>query len=126
MQVTGNLHFCYEVWESAGRSDQHIPPHFADVWAEYVEHVEKIPLAPEARHLRIHEGHATYLLDAERRFVRPLGIRASCVVGDPDEIAWQLEAMGRVGVTDIALVPPADRQLEVFRDFAAQVLPRFH
>lgn len=121
--VTGNLHFVYEIWEQAGRPDALIPSHFADIWAEYVSRVHRFSLPASSRFRQIHEGHATYLVEEERRFVTPAGIRASCVVGRPEEIVQQLRAMEAVGVTDICLVPPADFQRDIMHDFATEIMP---
>ena len=123
--VTANLHFAYEIWLQAGRSDSLIPAHFADIWDEYVARVDGFSLPPRARFRQIHEGHATYLVEEERRFVTPAGIRASVVIGSPSEIVEQIEAMASAGVNEIALIPPADFQREIFRDFAEHVMPRF-
>jgi alkanesulfonate monooxygenase SsuD/methylene tetrahydromethanopterin reductase-like flavin-dependent oxidoreductase (luciferase family) len=57
--------------------------------------------------------------------VTPEAIRGTCIVGEPDEIIAQIRAMAQVGIREVLLLPPADTQREVFRDFAEQVLPAF-
>lgn len=123
--VTANLHFAYEIWLQAGKPDSLIPSHFADIWDEYVARVDSFSLPPRARFRQIHEGHATYLVEEERRFVTPAGIRASVVIGSAPEIVEQIEAMAAVGINEIALIPPADFQRDIFRDFAEHVMPHF-
>jgi alkanesulfonate monooxygenase SsuD/methylene tetrahydromethanopterin reductase-like flavin-dependent oxidoreductase (luciferase family) len=123
--VTANLHFAYEIWLQAGEPDSLIPAHFADIWDEYVARVDAFSLPRRARFRQIHEGHATYLVEEERRFVTPEGIRASVVIGSPTEIVEQIEAMAAAGINEIALIPPADFQREIFRDFAEYVMPHF-
>ena len=60
---------------------------FEDVWEEYCDHVERMETAPEKRYLQVHEGHCTYLVPAERRFVNEKTIRASVLIGTPAELA---------------------------------------
>ena len=115
----------YEIWEKAGRPDAMIPPHFADIWDEYFHRVETFSLPTRSRFRQIHEGHATYLVEEERRFVTPAGIRASCVVGRPEEIVAQLREMEGAGMREVALVPPAEHARDVFRDVAKWVMPHF-
>jgi alkanesulfonate monooxygenase SsuD/methylene tetrahydromethanopterin reductase-like flavin-dependent oxidoreductase (luciferase family) len=61
----------------------------------------------------------------ERRFVTPEAIRGTCLVGEPDELIEQVRAMEAAGLKDIMILPPADVQREVYRDFAELVMPAF-
>jgi len=122
-QVTALLHFYYEIWKDLGKTDALIPPAFRNVWGEYIEHVAGFSLPEEKRFRQIHDGHCTYLQPGEERFVRAEGIRESCIVGAPEEIAHQLKEMERGGVTGISILPAADSQRKVFRDFAELVMP---
>lgn len=123
--VTTNLHLNYEVWELSGRKDELILPHFANIWDDYVKRVANYSLPPESRFRQIHDGHATFLQEGERRFVTPEAIKASCLVGEPDEIVEQVRGLERAGLTEISLLPPADYQSDVLRDFAELVMPHF-
>ena len=61
----------------------------------------------------------------ERKYVTPETIRGTCIVGERDEIIGQIRAMEQAGIREVLLLPPADTQREVFRDFAEQVIPAF-
>jgi hypothetical protein len=63
-----------------------IPPHFANVWERYLERVKNYSLPDNARFRQIHNGRCTFMQPDERGFVTPEAIRATCVVGTPDEI----------------------------------------
>ncbi len=83
--VTTELHFFYEIWNKAGRRDEMIPPHFRNVWDEYLDRVANFSLPEEKRFRQIHDGHAIYVVPEERRFVTPDAIRAICMVGSAVE-----------------------------------------
>jgi alkanesulfonate monooxygenase SsuD/methylene tetrahydromethanopterin reductase-like flavin-dependent oxidoreductase (luciferase family) len=87
--------------------------------------VKNFSLPENARHRQIHEGHLVYVQPEERRFVRPEAIRASCVVGTPEEIVAQLRTIEEAGIREITLWPPMDPERKVFRDFAELVMPAF-
>jgi alkanesulfonate monooxygenase SsuD/methylene tetrahydromethanopterin reductase-like flavin-dependent oxidoreductase (luciferase family) len=61
----------------------------------------------------------------ERGFVTPDAIRATCVIGTPDEIISQLRQMEEGGLKELNLLPAADHQKEVWKDFAEKVFPAF-
>ena len=123
-QVAAALHYLYEVHQKSG-DDSVIPQPVASVYEAYRAHVEKMQTPPEKRYLQLHEGHCTYLVAEERRFVTPEAIRTFCLVGEPDEILQQLRAAERAGLREITLLPPMDHARKVFRDFAEQVIARW-
>jgi alkanesulfonate monooxygenase SsuD/methylene tetrahydromethanopterin reductase-like flavin-dependent oxidoreductase (luciferase family) len=87
--------------------------------------VASFSLPENARLRQIHEGHGTFLQPDERKYVTAETIRGTCIVGAPDEIIGQIRAMEQAGISEVPLLPPADTQREVFRDFAEQVMPAF-
>jgi len=124
-QVASALHFVYETWKTRGQSDDAIPPFFRNVWNDYLKRVGRFSLPENARFRQIHEGHGTFLQPGERKYVTPETIRGTCIVGERDEIIGQIRAMEQAGIREVLLLPPADTQREVFRDFAEQVMPAF-
>lgn len=123
--VTTLLHFAYEIWAQLGKTDQLVPPCFANVWHDYVKRVQGFSLPEKARFRQIHDGHATFLQPEERRFVTPEAIKATCLAGEPDEIAERLRTLERAGLKEVALMAPADYQSKVYRDVAELIIPRF-
>jgi 5,10-methylenetetrahydromethanopterin reductase len=75
-----------------------VPQHFANVWEDYLERVKSYSLPENARFRQIHDGHCTFMQPEERRFVTADAIRASCIVGTPDEVVAQLREMERNGL----------------------------
>ncbi len=121
--VSAVLHFAYEIWKDMGKQEALIPPYFADVWDQYLARVEDMSLPEQARFRQIHDGHCTYLQPGERKFMTPAAIKGSCLVGTPQEIVEQLKELERIGIRGISLLPPAEFQRKVFRDFSELVMP---
>ena len=124
-QVASALHFVYENWSMRGKADDAIPPFFRNLWDDYLKRVASFSLPENARFRQIHEGHGTFLQPDERKYVTPEAILGTCLVGEPDEIISRLRAMEQAGIHELQLLPPADTQREVFRDFAEQIMPAF-
>jgi alkanesulfonate monooxygenase SsuD/methylene tetrahydromethanopterin reductase-like flavin-dependent oxidoreductase (luciferase family) len=121
--VTAILHFAYEIWSDLGKKEELIPPYFKNSWGRYLEHVASFSLPEDKRFRQIHDGHCTYTQPGEEVFVTPEAIRGTCLAGTPEEIVQRLGEMERSGLTGISLLPPAEYQRKVFRDFAELVMP---
>ena len=124
-QVTSALHFAYENWKLRGEPDDAIPPFFRNVWDDYLKRVSGFSLPENARFRQIHDGHGTFMQPDERRYVTPEAIRGTCLVGEPDELIERIRAMEAAGFKEVMILPPADFQRDVYRDFAELVMPAF-
>jgi alkanesulfonate monooxygenase SsuD/methylene tetrahydromethanopterin reductase-like flavin-dependent oxidoreductase (luciferase family) len=121
--VTASLHFWWELYRQSG-SDAFIRPQVRAVWDRYRAHVERIP--ERERHVRVHDGHCTYMMPEERQFVTPEMIRASGgLVGEPDEIIAMLREQERGGLKEVTLLPPMACARECYSDFAKHVIERY-
>jgi alkanesulfonate monooxygenase SsuD/methylene tetrahydromethanopterin reductase-like flavin-dependent oxidoreductase (luciferase family) len=121
--ASASLHFWYELYRQRG-SDDFIQPDVRDVWNAYLAQAEKEPA--ETRHLSLHDGHCTYLLPRERKFITPELIRASGgLVGEPDEIIHTLREQERYGLREVTLLPPMACARKNFGDFAEHVIERY-
>jgi alkanesulfonate monooxygenase SsuD/methylene tetrahydromethanopterin reductase-like flavin-dependent oxidoreductase (luciferase family) len=123
-QVAAIIHFVYEIYKYT-KNDSVVPPAFQDIWEEYCAYVEKMETPPEKRYLQIHNGHCTFLMPEERRFVTPRAIQGTCIVGDPDDIISQLHQAEKTGIKEVALLPPIDYARQVLKDFSQQVMSRY-
>jgi alkanesulfonate monooxygenase SsuD/methylene tetrahydromethanopterin reductase-like flavin-dependent oxidoreductase (luciferase family) len=79
----------------------------------------------EKRYLQIHNGHCTFLVPEERRFVTPKAIQGSCLVGEPAELIDHLRKAEKAGLQEVSLLPPMDYARKVFKDFAEQVMRKY-
>ena len=93
--------------------------------AQCERYLKGLGIPRERMHLRVHEGHCTYLVPEERRFITPEVIRASGgLVGEPDEILAMLKAHEAAGLREVTLLPPMANARELYREFAEQVMAR--
>jgi alkanesulfonate monooxygenase SsuD/methylene tetrahydromethanopterin reductase-like flavin-dependent oxidoreductase (luciferase family) len=123
--VTASLHFWWEIAQLSG-SDDFIRPEIRDVWDQYLSYVETMQVPVETRFQQIHNGHCTFMMEEERRFVTPEMIRASGgLVGEPDEIIEMLREQERMGLAEVTLLPPMACARECFADFATHVIERY-
>jgi alkanesulfonate monooxygenase SsuD/methylene tetrahydromethanopterin reductase-like flavin-dependent oxidoreductase (luciferase family) len=121
--VSSSLHFWYELYQQQG-SDAFIRPEIRDVWDQYLARVEAMD--PARRHMTVHDGHCTYLMPEERKFVTPEMIRASGgLVGEPDEIIAMLRDQESAGLKEVTLLPPMAVARKSYADFARHVIERY-
>lgn len=121
--VSASLHFWYELYLQQG-SDAFIRPEIRDVWDQYLARVETMD--PARRHMQVHDGHCTYLMPEERKFITPEMIRASRgLVGEPDEIIAMLRDQESAGLKEVTLLPPMAVARKNYADFARHVIERY-
>jgi alkanesulfonate monooxygenase SsuD/methylene tetrahydromethanopterin reductase-like flavin-dependent oxidoreductase (luciferase family) len=122
--AAASLHFWWELATQSG-SDHFVPPAARDDWEQYKKFVDGLGVPRERLHLRIHDGHCTYLVPEERRFITPAVIRASGgLVGEPDEILDMLRSQEKAGLREVTLLPPMANARGILADFAKQVIAR--
>ena len=122
--VLATFHYWWELAEKAG-TDGFVPDDCRDAWDAYLAWVGSMETPPERRYQQIHDGHCTFLVEAERRFVTAATIRASGgLVGDPDEIVDQIRRLEAAGLREVTLLPPMEYARECFREFAEAIFPR--
>ncbi|MGH7857584.1 MAG: LLM class flavin-dependent oxidoreductase, partial [Candidatus Binatia bacterium] len=123
-QVAAGLHFAYEIYRQTG-NEEAIPGAFRGVWQEYCDYVDDMETPAEKRYQQIHEGHCTFLVPEERRFLTAETIGGSQLVGEPDELVERIRAAEKAGLREVSLLPPMASARKVFRDFAEQVMRRY-
>lgn len=122
--VTTALHFVYEVY-TLTHDETAVPPAFRDVWEEYCEYVEAMETSPVKRHLQIHDGHSTYIVAAERRFITPKAIQGTSLVGRPEEIIERIRQAERVGLRELTILPATETNREMLKEFAETVMQKY-
>ena len=122
--VTTALHFVYEVHALSG-DDSVVPPAFHAIWEQYCAYVEQMQTPAAKRYLQLHDGHSTYLVPCERRFVTPEAIQATSLVGSPDEICARLRAAERAGLRELTVLPPSDTNRAMLKEFAELIMHRY-
>jgi alkanesulfonate monooxygenase SsuD/methylene tetrahydromethanopterin reductase-like flavin-dependent oxidoreductase (luciferase family) len=123
-QVAAILHFAYEIYRYT-KSEEAVPPAFRNIWEPYCTYVERMETPAEKRYLQLHNGHCTFLMPEERRFITPEAIQGTCIVGEPEEILHQLQQAERAGIKEVTLLPPMDYARTVLKDFSEQIISRY-
>jgi alkanesulfonate monooxygenase SsuD/methylene tetrahydromethanopterin reductase-like flavin-dependent oxidoreductase (luciferase family) len=123
-QVAAVIHFVYEIYKYT-KNDNVVPPALQDIWEEYCSYVEKMKTPAEKRYLQIHNGHCTFLMPEERRFITPKAIQGSCIVGEPDDIVSQLRQAEKAGIREVTLLPPIDYARSILKDFSEKIISRY-
>ncbi|NQV20348.1 MAG: LLM class flavin-dependent oxidoreductase [Rhodospirillales bacterium] len=123
-QVAAAFHYVYEVFKLT-EDENLVPPAIHDVWESYCQRVEQMETPEEKRYLELHEGHCSFLVPEERRFVTPEAIQTFCLAGEPDEIIDELRRREKSGLKEITLLPPMDYARNVFRDFSELVMAKY-
>ncbi|MCS6924278.1 MAG: LLM class flavin-dependent oxidoreductase [Candidatus Binatia bacterium] len=118
------IHFVYEIYQQT-KNEAVIPPALRGIWEEYCAYVDSMETPREKRYLQIHNGHCTFLVPEERRFITPEVIRGTCLVGEPHEILAQLRRAEQEGLKEVNLLPPMAHSRKVLKDFAEQVMKRY-
>lgn len=118
------IHFVYEIFQQT-RREEVVPDAFRDIWEDYCAHVEKMETPAEKRYLQIHNGHCTFMMPEERRFVTPKTIQGTCLAGEPQEIINQLRKAESAGLKEVSLLPPMEHSRKVFADFAELVIKHY-
>ena len=118
------IHYVYEIYKQT-RSEDVVPEHFKDFWEEYCVYVDKMETPKEKRYQQIHNGHCTFLMPEERRFMTAKAIKGSCLVGEPDELLYQIRQAEQAGLKELTLLPPMASARKVFKDFSEHVLARY-
>jgi alkanesulfonate monooxygenase SsuD/methylene tetrahydromethanopterin reductase-like flavin-dependent oxidoreductase (luciferase family) len=122
--ATAVMHFVYEIYRQIRREDI-IPVALRDIWEEYCTYVEDMETPAEKRYLQIHNGHCTFLMPEERRFVTPTVIQGTCLVGEPEDIIAQLRRAEKDGLKEVTLLPPLEYARVVLKEFAEQVIRKY-
>lgn len=121
--VLKKLHTLYAIFNegskrlgAGGRSPRKLPEYVLPIWEKYCALFEG--MTPEERQHRIHEGDMSYIHPDELQFVTPETIRASMVIGSPEEVIEQMHTFEAVGVTNFWLTtipgPQGSEGLERF------------
>jgi alkanesulfonate monooxygenase SsuD/methylene tetrahydromethanopterin reductase-like flavin-dependent oxidoreductase (luciferase family) len=118
--IVSGMHY---VFEQVRQYDREPPRRLQDVWDRYTAMIERVP--EHVRHLRIHEGHCTYLLDEERALLTPDLVRATSVVGTPDECREQIRRLEAAGVTQIVSMPAPGTHYAYAERFARDLLAHY-
>jgi alkanesulfonate monooxygenase SsuD/methylene tetrahydromethanopterin reductase-like flavin-dependent oxidoreductase (luciferase family) len=118
------IHYVYEIYRQTP-TEAVVPPYLKNIWEEYCAYVEKMETPKAKRFQQLHNGHCTFLVPEERRFMTPEAIKGACLVGEPDEILDQIRKAEKAGLKELTLLPAMASARKVFKDFADYIMARY-
>lgn len=117
--IIAGMHYLFDGVRQYNRTP---PRGLLDVWEEYTAMIERTP--EHTRHIRIHDGHCTYLHPDEVKLITENLIRSTCVVGRPEECVEQLREMEQAGVDQIVVLPAMGHQQAYAERLAREVMAK--
>ena len=119
------LHFVWELYQQSG-SESVVPPAYHGVFEDYCAHVAAMSTPADKRYLQVHNGHGTFIVPEERRYMTKEVLEASCLIGRPSELIDKLGVAEENGLTEVTIVPPTKGAQKVMTDFARHVKSAFN
>ncbi len=117
--IIAGMHYLFDGVRQYNRTP---PRSLLPVWEEYTAMIERTP--EHIRHIRIHDGHCTYLNPDEVKLITEDLLRATCVVGRPEECVEQIREMGRAGVDQLVVLPAMGHQQAYAERFAREIMAK--
>lgn len=117
--ILATVHYLYEKLRKSGGE----PPAFVrPIWKRFCALLDGVP--PAELHFKLHQGHSTFLPPEEAELVTEELVRATCLIGRPEELAERIRALERDGVQQLMFQPPVAHQFRILEDFARKVMGR--
>ena len=111
------VHFAYDQFRNFGRRPT---GYLHGIWDDYRAMIESYPA--ERRHQRIHGGHNCWVLPEEERFLTPEVLRATCMIGERDELVERLSALAGTGLDQVMILPNFDTRFDVLERVAKDII----
>ncbi|MEZ5406935.1 MAG: LLM class flavin-dependent oxidoreductase [Acidimicrobiales bacterium] len=117
--IISGMHY---IFDSVRQYNRTPPRKLLDVWDRYTDMIERTP--EHLRHIRIHDGHCTFLRDDERDLITEDLVRATCVVGRAEECVEELREMEAAGVDQLVVLPAPGHQAAYADRFAREIMAK--
>ena len=118
--IIASMHYLFDM---VRQYDREPPRHLLDVWERYSAMIERTP--EHIRHMRIHEGHCTYLLEEERPLLTEDLVRTTTVVGTAEECRDQIRRMEASGVNQLVVLPAIGTHYAYAERFAREIIHKY-
>jgi 5,10-methylenetetrahydromethanopterin reductase len=118
--VMASVYYFYDAVHERGIDP---PPFLQRIWRRYCALVEATPAAH--RHFRTHEGHYTYLHPGEAELIDAELVRATCLVGEADELIERIRELERGGLRELMFATGVDEKWRFSQEFARRVMERY-
>ena len=113
------VHYLYDEIREKGLEP---PDWFRGIWKAYGKLLEGVPA--RERHLRVHDGHYTFMHPGEERLITPELIRATHMVGTAEELVEQLRELARQGLDELGFQNCTRLKYRFTEEFARKVMAK--
>ena len=117
--IMANVHYLVDAARDTGMAP---PDYIRPIWDDYLAFHESRDA--KHRHQLLHQSHYSYIDEDEARFITPELVQTFGIVGDPDAIIEQLNALEAEGLDAICFIPPGGNARGAYRAFAEDVIAR--
>ena len=117
--IMANVHYLVDAARDTGIEP---PDYIRPIWDDYLAFHESRDA--KHRHQLLHQSHYSYIDEDEARFITPELVKTFGIVGDPDAIIEQLNALEAEGLDAICFIPPGGNARGAYRAFAEDVIAR--
>ena len=117
--IMANVHYLVDAARDTGIEP---PDYIRPIWDDYLAFHESRDA--KHRHQMLHQSHYSYIDEDEARFITPEVVKAFGIVGAPEGIIEQLQALQAEGLDAICFIPPGGNARVAYRDFATDVIAR--
>ena len=117
--IMANVHYLVDAARDTGIEP---PDYIRPIWDDYLAFHESRDA--KHRHQLLHQSHYSYIDEDEARFITPELVKTFGIVGEPDSIIEQLNALEAEGLDAICFIPPGGNARDAYRAFAEDVIVR--
>lgn len=115
--IMASVHYMYEKLHKTGGEP---PAWVRPIWREFCELMAQAP--KREAHFTLHGNHYMYIPPEEARMITPEMVKATCVVGRPEEVVERMRDLERQGLNQIMFLPPVEHQYKLVEDFARKIM----
>lgn len=117
--IMANVHYLVDAARDTGIEP---PDYIRPIWDDYLAFHESRDA--KHRHQLLHQSHYSYIDEDEARFITPELVQTFGIVGEPDAIIEQLNALEAEGLDAICFIPPGGNARGAYTAFAEDVIAR--
>jgi alkanesulfonate monooxygenase SsuD/methylene tetrahydromethanopterin reductase-like flavin-dependent oxidoreductase (luciferase family) len=115
--IMATVHYLYEKLRKTGGE----PPSFVrPIWKRFCALFDGVP--EDVLHFKLHQGHSTFLPPEEAELITEELVRATCLIGRPEELVEHFRGLEREGIAQFMFQPPVEYQFRIVENFSRKVM----
>ena len=110
----------HELYERLRKTGGEPPAYVRPIWKRFCALMAGVP--DEVLHFKLHQGHSTFLPPEEAELITEGLVRATCLIGRPEELVERLRGLEREGIRQFMFQPPVEYQYRIVENFSRKVM----